>query len=41
MILEKLSFHLEHTENSYRLTDNAGQERRFDFEKGCPAEKVF
>ncbi len=41
MILEKLSFRLEHTENSYRLMDNTGRERRFDFEKGGAAEKVF
>ena len=41
MVLKKLAFHLEHTENSYRLIDNTGRERRFDFEKGCSAEKVF
>lgn len=41
MVLEKLRFHVERGERSYRLIDASGQERRFDFIRGGPAEKVF
>lgn len=41
MVLEKLCFHVERGERSYRLADGSGRERRFDFIQGGPAEKVF
>lgn len=41
MVLEKLRFHVEQGERSYRLIDGSGRERRFDFIQGGPAEKVF
>lgn len=41
MVLEKLRFHVERGERSYKLIDSSGQERRFDFIRGGPAEKIF
>lgn len=41
MVLEKLRFQVERTENSYRVLDASGRERRFDFTRGGCAERLF
>lgn len=41
LVLEELHFQVEHRDNFFRLLDGAGTERRFDFARGGPAEKVF
>lgn len=41
MVLEELGFQIERSERSFHVLDRVGQERRFDFARGGPAEKVF
>lgn len=39
--MEELGFRVERTPCSFRVTDQEGRERRFDFSRGGPAERVF
>lgn len=41
MVLEELGFQVERGDNAFRVVDAGGRERRFDFARGGPAEKVF
>ncbi len=40
-VLEELGFRVERGEASFRVTDREGRQRRFDFARGGPAEKLF
>ena len=41
MVLDQLSFQVNRDTNSFCLLDGTGRERRFDFTRGGPAEKLF
>ena len=40
-VLEDLDFRVERGAASFRVTDREGRQRRFDFARGGPAEKLF
>ena len=40
-VLEDLGFRVERGKASFRVTDREGRQRRFDFARGGPAEKLF
>lgn len=41
IVLEELDFQVERAERFFRMTGPDGRERRFDFTRGGPAEKLF
>ena len=41
MVLDELGYQIERGDASFRLLDAAGTEKRFDFAKGGPAEKLL
>lgn len=41
IVLEELDFQVERAERFFRMTGPDGRERRFDFARGGPAEKLF
>ena len=41
MVLEEQGFQVERRESCFQLADRQGRERRFDFARGGPAEKLF
>lgn len=41
MALEELGFRVERSDCSFRVIGPEGRERRFDFARGDPAEKIF